>query len=180
MRSGTRGARRGTLRALGERLGDEIRQHAAACAVCAEVALVAQEFQREEELAATELKQPGAGLPSAGLVWWKAQLAARRAAEQRAAEPVVFVERAAYALGALSTLVLGVWEWPRIAGWLHRAETPPLPRFPVMPDYSAGGDWLHRLAQAWTTQTPALLLAACAAAFLTLLVFTAYVAWRED
>jgi hypothetical protein len=160
--------------------GDEIRQHAAACAVCAEVALVAQEFQREEELAKNELLQPGAGLPSAGLVWWKAQLAARRAAEQRAAEPMVLVERAAYALGALATLALGVWQWPRIAGWLHRAKTPTLTRLPVMPDYSASGDWLHRLAQAWTTQTPAFLLAACAAAFLTLMVLTAYVAWRED
>ena len=99
--------------------GEEIRQHAAVCAVCAEVALVAQEFQREAELARAELQQPGAGLPSAGLVWWKAQLAARRAAEQRAAEPMMLVERVAYALGALAALGLGVWQWPRIAGWLH-------------------------------------------------------------
>ena len=61
--------------------GEDLRQHVAVCAVCAEVAYVAQEFQREEELARDELRQPGAGLPSAGLVWWKAQLAARRAAE---------------------------------------------------------------------------------------------------
>ena len=99
--------------------GVEIRQHAAVCAVCAEVALVAQEFQREAELARAELQQPGAGLPSAGLVWWKAQLAARRAAEQRAAEPIILVERAAYALGALAALGLGVWQWPRLAAWLH-------------------------------------------------------------
>ena len=160
--------------------GDEIRQHAAACAVCAEVAFVAQEFRRDEDLAAAELLQPGAGLPSAGLVWWKAQLAARRAAEQRAAEPVVFVERAAYALGALATGVLGVWQWPRIAHWLHRVATPTLPRLPVLADYAANGDWLHHLGQAWTAQTPPFLLAACAAAFLTLMILTAYLAWRED
>jgi hypothetical protein len=159
--------------------GDEIRTHAAACAVCAEVALVAEVFQREEELAKAELDRPGAALPSAGLVWWKAQLDARRAAEQRAAEPMVLVERAAYALGALAAVALGVWQWPRIAGWLHRA-TPILPRLSVVPDYSASGDWLHRLGQAWTAQTPALLLAACSAAFLTLMVLTAYLAWRED
>jgi hypothetical protein len=161
--------------------GEEIRQHAAVCAVCAEVALAAQEFQREAELARAELQPPRAGLPSAGLVWWKAQLAARRAAEQRAAEPMMLVARAAYALGALTALGLGVWQWPRIAAWLQRTETPAfLPRFAAMPDYSAGSAWLHRLAQAWTGQTPAYLLAASAAAFLALMVFAAYVVWQED
>ncbi len=161
--------------------GEEIRQHAAGCAVCAEVAWVAQEFQREAELARTELRQPGAGLPSAGLVWWKAQLAARRAAERRAAEPMMLVERVAYALGALAALGLGVWQWPRIVGWLHHAHSSSaVPRFVPLPDYSFSGDWFHRLAQAWTGQTPAFLLAASAAAFLTLMIFAAYVVWRED
>jgi hypothetical protein len=161
--------------------GEEIRQHAAVCGVCAEVALAAQEFQREAELARVELQQPGAGLPSAGLVWWKAQLAARRAAEQRATEPIMLVERAAYALGTLAALGLGVWQWPRIAGWLHGTETAAsLPRFAAMPDYSSSGAWLHRLAQAWTGQTPTYLLAASAAAFLALMVFAVYVVWQED
>jgi len=161
--------------------GDEIRQHVAVCAVCAEVALVAQEFQREEELVRTGLQQPGAGLPSAGLVWWKAQRAARRAAEQRAAEPIVLVARAAYALGALTALGLGVWQWPRIMGWLQRAQTPAsIPRFAAMPEYSSSSEWLHQLAQVWNGQTPAYLLAASAAAFLALMVFAAYVVWRED
>jgi len=93
----------------GSAWGEQIRQHAAACAVCAEVALVAQEFQRENELARTELQQPVGGLPSAGLVWWKAQLAARRAAERRAAAPIVLVERVACALGSLAALGLGAW-----------------------------------------------------------------------
>jgi hypothetical protein len=161
--------------------GDDIRQHAAVCAVCAEVALAAQEFQREAELAQAELQQPGAGLPSAGLVWWKAQRAARRAAEQRAAEPIMLVERAAIALGALAALVLGAWQWPRLAAWIH--QTPPpgsLPQSATMPEFSASGAWLHWLAPSWTAQTPAFLLAATAAAFLTLMVFTAYVVWRED
>jgi len=161
--------------------GEEIREHVAVCAVCAEVVLVAREFQRENELARAELQQPGAGLRSAGLVWWKAQLAARRAAERRAAEPMVLVERAACALGTLAALGLGVWQWPRIAAWLHRAPTlAPTLRFAAMPDYSLRGEWLRRLAQVWTSQPPAFLLAASAAAFLTLMVFAAYVVWRED
>src|SRR5271157_2116464 len=150
--------------------GDDIRQHAAVCAVCAEVALAAQEFQREAELAQAELQQPGAGLPSAGLVWWKAQRAARRAAEQRAAEPIMLVERAAYALGALAAVVLGVWQWPRLAAWLHQTLIPvSLPASAATPEYSSSGAWLHWLAPAWSAQTPAFLLAATAAAFLTLM-----------
>lgn len=161
--------------------GEEIRQHAAVCAVCAEVALAAQEFQREAERARADLQQPDAGLPSAGLVWWKAQRAARRAAEQRAAEPMVLVERLAYAAGALAALGLGVWQWPRIAGWLHRAQTlASLPHFAPLPEYSSRGGWLHRLAPAWPGQIPAFLLAASAAAFLAFMVFAAYVVWRED
>jgi hypothetical protein len=153
----------------------------AVCAVCAEVALIAQEFQREYELARTELQQPGEGLPSAGLVWWKAQLAARRAAQQRAAEPIVLVERVAYALGALAAVGLGVWQWPRIMGWLHWALTrAPIPDFSATPGDSPALEWVHHLAPAWSGQTPAFLLAASAAAFLTFLGFAAYVVWRED
>jgi hypothetical protein len=161
--------------------GEEIRQHVTGCAVCAEVALVAKEFQREAELVQAELEQPGARLPSAGLVWWKAQLAARRAAERRAAEPIVLVERVAYVLSASVVLGFCIGQWPRIAAWLHRAETPAfMPRFQALPDYSSGGGWLHWLAQAWPAQTPLFLLAASAAAFVTLIVFAAYVVWREE
>jgi len=161
--------------------GDEIRQHAEHCAVCAEVAFAAQAFQREAELASTELQQSGKGLPSAGLVWWKAQLAARRAAEQRAAAPMVWVERAAYVLGALAALGLAVWKWPLIAGWLFRTGTSATtPRYTTAPEYSFTSDLLHWLAQVWTSQSSSLLLAATAAAFLTLMLFAAYVVWREE
>src|ERR1017187_3963158 len=100
--------------------GDEIQQHAEQCAVCAEVAFAAQAFQHEVELANTELQEPGPRLPSAGLVWWKAQMAARRAAEQRAAAPIVLVGWAATALGALAALGLGIRKWSIVAGWLSR------------------------------------------------------------
>jgi hypothetical protein len=90
------------------------------------------------------------------------------------------VERVAYALGALAALGLGVWQWPRIAGWLHR-QTPALtPRFPALPEHSSSSGWLHWLTQAWPGQPPAFLLAASAAAFLTLMILAAYVVWRED
>ena len=160
--------------------GDEIRQHAEHCAVCAEVAFAALAFQHEVELASTELQEPGPRLPSAGLVWWKAQLAARRAAEQRAAAPMVWVGRAACVLGTLAALGLAVWKWPLIASWLFRSGTSAnAPRYTTAPEYSFTGDLLHWLARVWSSQSASLLLAT-AAAFLTLMLFAAYVVWREE
>ena len=161
--------------------GDELRQHAEDCAVCAEVAFAAQEFQREAELARTELQQPGTRLPSAGLVWWKAQLAARRAAEQRAAAPMLWVERAAYVLGALAAMGLGIWKWSIVAGWLSRfGVSESAARSAATPEYSMTGEWFHWFGQAWSSQPSTLLLVATAAIFFTLMVFAAYVVWRED
>lgn len=161
--------------------GDELRQHAENCEVCAEVAFAAQEIQREAELARTEFQQPGTRLPSAGLVWWKAQLAARRAAEQRAAAPMLWVERAAYVLGALAVMGLGIWKWSIVAGWLSRfGVSESAARSAATPEYSRTGEWLHGFGQAWTSEPSTLLLVATAAIFFTLMVFAAYVVWRED
>jgi hypothetical protein len=160
--------------------GDELRQHAEDCAVCGEVAFAAQEFQREAELARTELQHPGTRLPSAGLVWWKAQLAARRAAEQRAAAPMVLVERVAIVLGVLAALGLGIWKWS-IVVWIFRTGTlSSTPHYAAIPDYSFAGQWLRWLGQPWTGQPSTLLLVATAAIFFTLMAFAAYVVWRED
>ena len=161
--------------------GDDIRRHAENCPVCAEVAFAAQMFQQEADLARTELEQPGTRLPSAGLVWWKAQLAARRSAEQRAAAPIVWVERAACVLGVFALLGVTVWKWPFISGWLFRVGTSTSAAHPTAaPDYSWTVEWVHRLAQAWSGQSSTPLIVATAAVFLTLMVFAAYVVWREE
>jgi hypothetical protein len=161
--------------------GEEVRQHAASCAVCSEVVLVAEALRREEQLSEAEVR-----LPSAGLVWWKAQLAARRAAEQRAAQPIALVERAAQALGALAAFGLGVWQWPRIIGWWRGAKV--LARVPSSVSASTGAsaaarDWTHWLSQALGqafSQPSGYLLLVSAGACLTLIVFAAYVVWREE
>ena len=160
--------------------GEDIRNHVAACAVCAEVALVAREFQREAELAQSELAQPDAHLPSAGLVWWKAQLAARRTAEQRATAPIAWTERAALVSAAFSVILLGIWQWPQIAAWMQ-AGTFALPyRLAAQPDFSNFTEWLQRPATAWTSQASAMLLVGGAIAFLILLALAAYHGWQED
>lgn len=154
--------------------GEEVRQHAAGCAVCSEVVLLVQALRREEELAQAEVR-----VPSAGLVWWKAQLAARRATERRAAQPIALVERAAQALGALTVFGLAVWQWPRITGWLGGAKG--LAR--VAASSTAAGEWTHRLFQGLSQgfgQPSGYLLLVSAGAFLTLMGFAAYVVWREE
>lgn len=152
--------------------GEEIRKHAAACPVCSEVVQVANAMRCEDELAQAELR-----LPSAGLVWWKSQLAARRAAEQRATEPIAWAERLAQFLGVLTVIGLGLWQWPRIASWFGGTKD--------VAQASAGGaiegstHFFQMLGRGFG-QSPIYLVLVSAIAFLTLVGFAAYAVWRED
>lgn len=158
--------------------GEEIRRHAAGCAVCAEVALVAEAMLQEDDLARAEVR-----LPSAGFVWWKAQLAARRAAEQRAAQPIALVERFAQALMLMAALGLTLSQWPRISGWLRGAKIIAGGHTPS----SASNDWvvwIQKLVQGFAQglggQSSVCLVIATAGALLALMAFTAYVVLREE
>jgi hypothetical protein len=73
----------------------ELRAHAESCAICLEVAAVSVALRedREELLAA-------APLPDAGLVWWKAQLRARREAAKVAGRPITAAQVMALATAA--------------------------------------------------------------------------------
>jgi len=153
--------------------GEEIRRHAATCALCAEVAFVAQALQDDDVFASAERQRQGTGLPSAGLVWWKAQRAARRAAEQQAVQPIALAERAAYASGGLTALGVTLWQWPRLAGWMRGAKT----AVPV-------GEWFHGLGRALGQSSPGhlpwMLVTLSVAAALTVLALAAYVLCREE
>jgi len=91
---------------------EELRAHVAQCANCAEVVLVAQLLRREDAAALARVR-----LPAPGLVWWKAQIRARRAAAERAAEPIAIAERLAWACGVLSLLGVAIWQWWRVQSW---------------------------------------------------------------
>ena len=162
--------------------GEGIRQHAASCARCSEVVLIAEALRREEQLAEVRL-------PSAGLVWWKAQLAARRAAERRAAQPIALVERVAQAVGALSAFGIGVWQWPRIANWLGGAKVARVTASSTAANAAVGamgaaaGDWTRQFVQGVSrvfSQPSGYLVLVSAAACLTVIAFAAYVVWREE
>ena len=63
--------------------GEDLRRHAATCPVCADVVLVARALEQESAEARIEM-----ALPTAGLVWWKAQMRARREAAERAVHQI--------------------------------------------------------------------------------------------
>jgi hypothetical protein len=66
---------------------DELRAHADRCAVCADVVNVAVALTNDRT---TRLQM--ARVPSAGLVWWRAEMRARRDAVNRATRPLQIVE----------------------------------------------------------------------------------------
>ncbi len=90
-----------------------LRDHAATCASCSDLALVADALAQERAAAVAEARPP-----SASLVWWKAQLRARREAAERAVRPVALVERAACAFAIVAALVAVFWLAPHLAEWL--------------------------------------------------------------
>ena len=91
----------------------ELRQHAATCAACSEAALAARVLN---EMRAADLAE--ARVPDAGLMWWKAQLLAKREAADRATQPINFVERFAYAWAAVCAIGVCVWQWQAIRAWI--------------------------------------------------------------
>jgi hypothetical protein len=92
-----------------------LRSHVESCAVCSEVVLVAQFLREEHVHLLADVK-----LPDAGLVWWKAQLRARREAAELATRPIALAERFALACSLAALLVFVVWRWTDVHTWLGR------------------------------------------------------------
>jgi hypothetical protein len=92
-----------------------LHMHVENCAVCSEVVQVAQALREEHTSLCADMK-----LPDAGLVWWKAQLRARREAAELATRPIALAERFALACGLASLLAFLVWKWTGFHAWLDR------------------------------------------------------------
>jgi hypothetical protein len=101
----------------------DLRVHVDSCPVCSEVVSVAVAMQDEHTLACQQ-----AQVPSAGLVWWRAERRARQEAARKAARPMTFVQVVAGACGAGAALTMGglMSSWVRStlsgfvdAAWLH-------------------------------------------------------------
>ena len=90
----------------------DLREHAAHCESCSDAALAARVLN---EMRAVDLAE--ARIPDAGLMWWKAQLVAKRTAAERATQPISFVERFTYVCGVICFIGVCVWQWDAIRAW---------------------------------------------------------------
>jgi len=143
---------------------DALRTHAARCPVCADAALAADLLRELSDLDNTQVT-----LPNGGLIWWKAQLKAKRAAAERATQPISIVEKVFCACSILSAIGLLLWQWSSISAWfalllngLH------------MNSYSLQ----HSLVEVWEKSSPIYIL--CASALLLVFSLVGYLVWTEQ
>lgn len=66
---------------------EELRLHSEACPVCTDVVQVALALSEERAAALSNVR-----VPSAGLVWWRSEMRARRDAVSKATRPLQIVE----------------------------------------------------------------------------------------
>lgn len=87
-----------------------MRDHVSTCEVCADVLHVAEAMTaiEQETLADTRL-------PSAGQVWWRSQLCARREAAATAARPVMVAQAVAGAAAVGLVAAVVSWQWTTIS-----------------------------------------------------------------
>ena len=94
-----------------DRVPDELRVHVASCETCAELAIAARAIDEEAE-ATRPLSQD---LPSAGTVWWRAQLRARQEAVRDAVRPMTAV----HTLGLAAIFAVGGAIFGASAQWFQ-------------------------------------------------------------
>jgi hypothetical protein len=93
---------------------DDVRDHLAACAICAEIAKVAGALREDHAEACRE-----AQLPAAGAVWWRATVRARAEAARTAAQPITILQGIAGACGVGFAAALATLAW-RSVNWFRR------------------------------------------------------------
>lgn len=98
----------------------ELRSHVASCAVCSDVVTVASALQEDNSAIVSEVR-----VPSAGLVWWRAELRARREAVRAVERPLTVVHAfaGAAAIGVLFAVLIQmssffVQTFATLAGWM--------------------------------------------------------------
>ena len=90
----------------------DLREHAAHCDSCSDAALAASVLNEMRAVDDAEAR-----IPDAGLMWWKAQLVAKRTAAERATQPISFIERFTYVCGIFCFIGVCVWQWAAIRAW---------------------------------------------------------------
>jgi hypothetical protein len=91
-----------------EPANEMLRKHAESCAVCSDLASVALALQDDYASASQNVR-----IPSAGLIWWRTELRARREAVRKAERPITWVQAfgGACAAGVLLALLGRAMPW---------------------------------------------------------------------
>lgn len=143
---------------------DELRSHAASCEVCADVFLAGHLLQ---ELSACDKTQ--AVLPNGGLIWWKAQWKAKRAAAERATQPISIVEKISCVCAVLCAIGLCVWQWNPIRAWWAS----------VSSGWHMSSNSVQQfVVSLWEKSSPAIVL--CASVLVIFLIFVGYLVGTEE
>ncbi len=87
---------------------DELAAHLNSCPVCQDAKLV---WSYLRQFAAAET---GAEIAPAGMVWWKAQIAKKRAAAQRSIALIDTMQKIALAVAAIAVIAIGAWQAPKL------------------------------------------------------------------
>lgn len=103
------------LEALGQGLTQEafeepLRRHVESCSSCAELISLYKLFQSD-----SGQLEAAAPVPEPGAVWWRATMAARRAAADRAMRPIRVAEKIALAIGGGVLMALLILAAPWLA-----------------------------------------------------------------
>ena len=130
-------------------------EHAAACEICRDLAVVASAVGDLNEATKVHMK-----VPDASVVWYRAQMRAHQERTRRATRPVAAAQAAAGVLGAV-----GLFTAWRVGGstfleWWQGLSAPTLPQVGIWPEIVAftstpAGTWMLAAAAAWALMIPA-------------------------
>lgn len=87
-----------------DRLGEDLSKHVEGCAFCKDLGLVVEALSADFSNAIQQANQER--LPSAGLVWWRAEIRARQESIRTASRPIALAHYVGIACTALVAFVL--------------------------------------------------------------------------
>ncbi len=87
---------------------DELAVHLDSCPVCQDAKLVWTYLETCADAAAET------DIPSAGVIWWRAQLAKKRAAAHRSIAWIDVMQKIALAITVIAAVAIGAWQAPKM------------------------------------------------------------------
>ena len=97
-----------------ERIDEDLRLHVAGCQLCADVVEVARALHADRDAAMEDVQ-----IPSASVVWWRAEIKARQEAVRVAARPISVLQAFAAASAVGVTLALLGLVTPLAGEWVN-------------------------------------------------------------